>query len=308
MPVNAVTYQLDHNGVDQAADDLDSRGSVEQFAVDFSDTPAEARNRKFIALAHPDIPQGLESHPFDPWTYVTARRADPHGGPLTWMVTITYTSIDAPLEQEPEEEWLFAASREPIQRSKLAGVFKGTEFTANPNPVDIPIANSANEAADPEVLKDFDDIVYRHVRNEEVFSTANAVQFKNAINSAIWKEFAVGTVKLKVFSAVKLKAAQLTYWRVTYEFHIRDVGWTEIRPNVGFRTIKLDAPDGNPDLDAEGRLQYETIKDKDGNALTQPVELDEKSQVLPNGFDKIANAWQHNESEDLNTLGIAMTV
>lgn len=307
MPVEAVTYQLD--GIDRATDDVDSAGAVEQFAVDFSDTPDEARNRKFLALAHTDIPQGFESHPFDPFIYVTQREAVPFGGPLTWMVTITYTSITNPLEQEPEEQWLFAASREPIQRSDLVGIWRGDTFIpANPIFKDLTIANVANEAADPEVLKDFDDIVYRHVRNEEVFNKANALQFKNAVNKVVWNSFAIATVKLKVFSAAKMKAASLTYWRVTYEFHIRAAGWTEIRPNIGFRTIKLDAPGGSPELDSEGRFQYETIKDADGVALREPVELDEKAQILPAGDEKIARVWQHNKSEDLEVLGIVMTV
>ncbi len=306
MPVTRVQLQLD--GVTRATDDVDSAGAVERYAVDFSDTPLEARNRMFLAKAAAGIPQPFESHPFDPWIYVTQREAVPFGGPLTWMVTITYTSIINPLLQEPEEQWLFAASREPIQRADLAGVLKGDTFTAAPaGSEDLPIVNSANEAADPEVLKDFDDIVYRHIRNEETFNKANALQFKNSINKVIWQTFAIGTVKLKVFSAVKMKAASLTYWRVTYEFHIRAAGWTEIRPNLGFRTVKLNAAGTAPELDADNRVQYETVVDANGNALSQPIELDENSQVLPSGGEKVAIAWQHNKSEDINTLGIAMT-
>lgn len=319
MPITAVTYQLNHNGIDRANDDLDSAGAVEQYAVDFTDTPAEATVRKFMALSDSRIPPGLSSHIFAPFIYVVAREAVPFGGPLTWMVTITYRSIGDPLTAEPEEQWLFATSRERIERSELFGRWIGNTFTpaaaAFPSiPADQlkdqVIRNSADEPADPEVLKDFDDIVYRHIRNEAVYDKANALKFKNAINSQPWKTFPIGTVKLKVFSGVKLRAASLTYWQVTYEFHIRASGWLDVRPNVGFRTVTL-APSGAPELDSDNRIQYETITDKDGNALIEPVELDESSQILKAADladNRVALAWRHNPSEDFETLGIAMTV
>lgn len=312
MPISNITYQLDQG--DEAAVSISRSGGLqpvgggqEQYLVEFTDTPAEAASRKFIALdgigwAGPtQIPPLYSGHYFNPWIFVVDKNAVPWGGPLTWMVTVIYETISNPLEIPPQVSWSSVSSIEQVDKVNILNPAKepGEEVTLNQSPT-----NSSGEAVDPPITDDPDDLIYRTVFNQEFFNHTFAREIIGSLNSEVWKQFEPTKAKLKIYSAVERRAGPLEYVEVTAEVHIRDSNWFQKRPDEGFRTIKETSP-GVPELDADGAKQYETITDAEGKDLSQPTLLDGLGHKLAAGADPVIIEYNARKSFDFNLLGFA---
>lgn len=276
-------------------------GGQEQYLVEFqgNENPSD---RKFIAReglgwnGATKIPPLYSVHNFDPWIFVIHKNAKPFQGgdlpsPLHWLVTVVYSSIVNPLELPPQVSWFSAATNEPVDIAKVLNPATGqvTEGSAT---------NSSGEAVDPPITDEVDDLIYRTVFNQEFFNHTFASTLIGSLNSEVWKQFDKWKAKIKVYSAVERRAAGLNYVEVTAEIHIREDNWFQKVPDQGFRT--LDGADPTT-----GLPKYTTIKDEEGNALSQPVLLDGFGQILPEGADPIILTYNARPSFDFNLLGLA---
>ncbi len=236
------------------------------FTVQF-DTADNPLARPFLALeaavGDVRIPNIWERHPIKNWLFVR-NKTPREKGPLLFEVTVTYTTLSFagrdqnldptadPLSQPWEIEWTFAMSNEPIDDDIY----------------NRPITNSAGESFDPPITRDFADLVLRIRRNEAVFSPGRAYLYKDTINSDwIWG-FAPGSVRCVDFSGRSVRAADLFYWQVNYEFQIRRDGWRRRCFDAGYRQLNAAGDD------------YENIKDENEDPVAQPWALNGQGRKL----------------------------
>ena len=245
------------------------------------------------AVDSPLLPQLWDTHPYDPFSYVT-RKSNQYVGNLVQKVFVKYTRMENPLEQRPEFSWTFADVNEPIDKDKD----------------NKPITNSAQEPFDPPIAEDYSDQVFRVVRNEATFDKLFAADFKNSVNIDTFLGFPPGTCWLKVFDGDEIKEAGLIYWRVSYEIHIRydkdneqASGWERNILDQGYRTIALDEA-GEPKLTEDGKPTYEVMKDKDKNLLSQPVQLDGEGQKLSAGAVPVFLEFETKKVRQFSILGL----
>lgn len=284
MGIDNVLADMREHAGGKSVDNMNIIGNESQsYTVEFS-VGTDPLSMNIDALDSADIPQPWDVHPYDPWMYVQSLTVS-YVSVYVRKVIVNYARIENPLNIAPQVSWTFASTSEPIDKDNKKK----------------PILNSSDEPFDPPITEDFDDLVLRYIRNEAVFNETFAGDFKNAVNIDTFLGFPPGTCKLKIFSGDKTRAAGLIYWAVTYEIHIRydesdpestGNGWKRRILDQGFRT-KDD--DGN----------YETIKDKDGNPLSEPVKLDGEGGELAEGDDpiylKFVTAKERNFS-DLNII------
>ena len=247
------------------------------FTVEF-DSGDDPLLRPFLARNATDgtteVPAMWSGHPYDPWLFVKSKDVKTIG-PFLYEVTCKYDcQIDAetqlplsPLMEPPEISWTFSDSNEPTDTD--------TEGK--------PITNSAGESFDPPITKDYSDLILRYTRNEETFDELIAADYKDAVNSDTFLGFGAGHVLCKMFEADQMRAADLTYYRVRYEFRIRYdevktrdgsgniqtyiFGWIKRIRDEGYReTTGEENQDGSPEIDE--------IEDKNSVKISQPCLLD----------------------------------
>lgn len=209
------------------------------------------------------IPNIYDSHPYDSRVYCESKHVDTIG-PFLYKVMVNYTSPLSkdtglpvtPLLVEPRWTWTFATSNEPFDRDEDGN----------------PITNSADEAFDPPVTKDYHDLVLHIERSEAAFDPLKAYQYKGAINSDIFLGFPAGRVLCAIWNGDKAQAGDLIYYKVAYEFHIRFDGWKMKLIDKGFREKDGENPDGTP--------AYIPITNKDGTISSQPALLNGSGKKL----------------------------
>lgn len=226
------------------------------------------------------VPLIYAAHPYDPWLFVKSKSVETIG-PFHFRVMVNYDctlDIDtqtpiSPLLQPPEISLTFAGSNEPIDTDTLG----------------LPITNSAGESFDPPIIKDHSDMVLRYSRNEQTFNMLVAGDYKDAVNSDTFLGFAPGHVLCTVFVSEQMRAANLIYYRVRYEFRIRydevkardasgDIqtyvfGWIKRIRDEGFRELTGETnPDGSP--------EYREITDEKGMKISQPHLLNGSGKKL----------------------------
>lgn len=265
MAVIDVTEQGERRTVDEEEKSITA---VRIFTVEFDNADDPAK-RPLLARNASDgtttVPYRHQVHPYNNWLYVKSKHVETKG-PFLYEVRVNYESFTdpsssepapiSPLLQPPEVSWNFVTSNEPIDRDIYGK----------------PITNSAKEAFDPPITRDFDDLVLRVVRNEAEFNALRAAEYKGAVNSDMFLGFAAGVVRCVLYNGVKQYAAGLVYWKVTYEFHIRWNGWQRKIQDMGFS--KLNATEDD----------YEPIKIKDDKGIetqvSQPWPLDLAGHAL----------------------------
>jgi hypothetical protein len=213
--------------------------------------------------------------------------------------------MENPLDQTPEESWTFNDVDEPIDKDKD----------------NKPILTSSREPYDPPITEDYSDGVYCLVKNLASVNPLFMNDYKNSVNSDVWRGFPPRTCKLKVFNADKIKSAGFEYYRITYEVHIRydaenpqATGWIRRIKDQGYRTIKRVVlstdSSGNPvygsepDLTSEGKYQYIVAKDTEGNLLSQPIELDGTGQELAADATPVFLEYNTKKERPFSNLGI----
>jgi len=260
--------------------DTESGGAVRVFDVEFD--AGDAPNvRILLARDANEIPQIYDPHPYDNWLFVVSKSAKAKGGPLFYEITVNYSSVKDPLSQDPEVEYYFATSNEPVDRDID----------------DNALTNSSNESFDPPITKDMNDLVIRIKKNEPQFDPAVASEFKGAVNQDVFRGYDPGQVLCTVFDGRKARASDLNYWEVTYEFQVRADGWKRQILDEGFRE--------KTGTDSEGKATYKLFIDDDGKTLTQPVLLSGDGKQLADGGDIHKLEFELNESKTFSTLNLA---
>ncbi|MBN1377863.1 MAG: hypothetical protein JXA04_01355 [Gammaproteobacteria bacterium] len=258
-----------------------------RFIVTFTDDPSEAGHRTIIAKESPLIPQPWAAHPYSPWTFVSRQHAEYGNGPFEVVVTIEYTTIEDPLNQDPIVEWLSARTHEPVD----------TAFDGSGSPT-VAIVNSANESYDPPLTKEISDKVLRITRNQENFDHDQAHQYEGAVNSDTFWGYAPGKVKCKRIEGRETRVMDLVYWVVVYEFEIRQDshGWQRRIRDEGYRK--------KTGTDSEGKPTYETIVDDNGTPLSQTSLLDGEGQVLADSSPPVFLYFDIDVKKNFSDLGL----
>lgn len=220
------------------------------------------------------VPMIFEVHPYDPWLFVKSKHVDAKG-PMHFRVIVKYDcelDIDtqtpvSPLMQPPDVSVSFANSNVQID----------TDVDG------LPITNSAGESFDPPMTKDHSDLILSYIRNEKTFDKLVASDYKDAVNSDTFLGFNPGHVLCTRFDSVQMRAATLTYYRVSYEFCVRydevktrdtngDIktrvfGWVKRIRDEGFREL-------TGETNSDGSPKYREITDEKGMKISQPHLLD----------------------------------
>lgn len=270
---------------------LDGTGKA-VYIVEFDNADAPG-SRPYIARDYTEavggvkIPGMWESHPYDPWIFVTDKKVSMYNGPFIWQVTCTYEYVENPLLQPYTAEWLFASSNEPIDRDRLGK----------------PITNSADEPFDPPITEEAFDLVLRIQRNEATYNPLLAAHYKRAVNQDTFLWFPPQTVKCSLFEGVRQRVANLFFARVTYEFGIRVDTYVEggQQAYLGWRRRLLDQG-----LRTKTDGQYALIRDADDNPVTSPVPLNGSGAPLADGADPVFLLYETKDVLDFSLFGFSV--
>jgi hypothetical protein len=315
MAVLQVIEDTKLNPSNKSVDEFDFSGQmVRIFTVDFSedvDPVAQQTLAVDPGIIDPNtgvyVPILWESHPYDPWAFVIDKKQDAGKGANVRIVTVTYERRRNPLEIAPVISWGFATSAEAIDRDNQGK----------------PITNSADETPDPPFVEDFSEIVMRIAVNWAKFEPLLAADYMNAVNSDFFYGFPPKTCKLMIFDGEPVRAAELYYYAVTIEIHIRyDVenellsGWQKRFMDEGFRVIKRDdngnilhdddVVDGEGNVTTRGKkIAYEILTGDDKvTPLSQPVKLDGEGGKLEEGKDPVFLEYETFKLRPFDVLGI----
>jgi len=212
------------------------------------------------------IPAYWSRHPDDPALYVASKRVRPTSNPEVWHVEVSCSGglysqphPDNPIEREVELEWATVETIENID-TDIHGA---------------PIQNVVGEDFDPPptALRGYTALTI--TRNELLseFSASKAEAFCHHVNKSAFFGAPPHTVLCKSIMAKRIYTNQIRHWRTTYEFlfkldqgqihHGYQFPWGLRIANKGKRQPKLTA--------TPGVLQWEAIKDANGDAITEPV-------------------------------------
>lgn len=250
--------------------DVSSRRSRRTFEVVLDDplTP----DTEILAAAKDGvaIPKYAEKYPGDFWKVVRSVRITARRGPMLVDVEAEYesvgvsgdpSSIEDPIGQKADVEWDFV----------------DVEFPATLDADDKPITTVVGEPYKDVTITD-SDLLLRISMNESSYNATLAATFKNAINADNFIGFAPGTVKCNKITGRRVWNGTSFYWRTTYEFQIRLIGWQIPMLHAGTRKFVKDA---------NGKVQVVAIKYTSGDSVGQPIS--EPVLLSEDGFDDQLN-------------------
>lgn len=263
-------------------------GTLERvFDVRFSEGDA-AYLRPLMALEASGVPDFWDvlsdSYPY--W-FVRRKEVRPGKGPLNFQVSVIYEYFDNPLGRLPIVTWRRQTVTEPIDRDAGGD----------------PLTNSADEPFDPAVTEEFYDRILRVEINQANFNAEAVEPYVGAINNASWTPSSVGrsfdayTARCLSIDGDPQRVGTIDFYRVIYEFAIRDdgilvgdtkLGWRRRFQDIGFRE-KIGG-------------EYRTIVDSEGNPLTQPVPLDGNGQRLSPSADPVWRVFTTKKLKDFGDL------
>lgn len=231
--------------------------------------PVLAFNIVSVSGSSDQVPMLWETHPYDPWAYVVRKTGRSKGG-YNWEVTCEYERVEEPLETPYRLSFGYSVSHESIDKD-IDGK---------------PITNSALETPDPRMMEEYVDLVMRFEVNWPEINTSMMADYGNAVNSDLWRGHAPGTCLIRSIDAQEARIAGLWYYAVAIEIHVRPDGWKKKYLDEGYRVIVKDSA-GNPELDDDGNIKFQTITDESGQPLTAPVMLDGHGSRLADGADPV---------------------
>jgi len=274
MAVISVKEELERSEAEFSTTDATA---VRIFTVEFN-TADEPQVRPQLACAAAGVPLIWDLHPYNPWLYCQSKRAFSRG-PFLFEVVASYTlrsyranearpgttPFHSPFDEPWEIEWFPVVSNEPVDRD-MDGK---------------PITNSAGQSFDPPITKECYDLGLRIVRNQPSYNKVQAADYLGAVNSDYFYDYRPYLVKCTNYSSRTMYSA-ITYYRVTYEFHIRLMadpitgdyhGWARRVMDEGllYKTT------------VEGKTVYKKIKTEDSEDMPQPVRLNGSGGVIPAG-------------------------
>jgi len=206
-----------------------TRTSMRIFTVLFDD-PADGEHGAMNAAG---IPVLGDAHPDNANEKMYLKRATTKS-PLLFRVTCEYTGVDTPLTEAPEKSWEGVTSVEPIDQ------------TADGDPIENSIGDPING-----VTMEVKDAVYVFVRNEAAEPIATIKDYRNTVNSDVFKGHAIGEARMIDITAVQMSEdiGGSFYWRVTYRIAFRQSGadaWKIRVLNEANRTSMMTSSDMVP--------------------------------------------------------------
>lgn len=137
----------------------------------------------------------------------------------------------------------------------------------------LPIENTAGTPYDPGIEVEETIVVLHITRNEANFSASTALAYGNTVNSSTFYGAAAGKAKILPPRAQRVVENDMTYWRVSYEVHFRELGWKVISVNRGLEYLKT----------ANDKSTRTAVIGKDGQTATEPVKLKEDGTLWTSG-------------------------
>ncbi len=241
------------------------------FSVVFSPGESSAEQAAMAAVANAGgqrIPREWETWPGQEWVYVDdIQVAVMESAPNAWLVTVSYTTIDNPLEQDWTISWDSLITNEEIDRDNTGAA----------------IRHSSGETPDPAITEDIHDLILRVGRNEASYDPLLAHQFNGAINNDIFYGFNPGFVKCAYIKADRARVASMFYYQAQYELHFRLRPPIPGTPYIGWIRRVLDQSYTTKSEDGT----ITVITDSKGKQLPQPSLLDGFGGLLAEGADPV---------------------
>ena len=231
-------------------------------------TSAAALSAAAIAAG---VPDRFDLYPGQTWLFADQRHAE-RTGPLRCRVTITYTSVEDPLNADPEYSWSSVSSQEPRDRDNS----------------DDPIENSSGEPIDPPVTDDTYDLVLSYRDNISAFAPIVAEGFVGSVNTDTFLGFIAGKVKCTKYTGTPTMGT-IAYVVRDMEFVFRNDTWTRKFLDEGFRDI-----DDNAFLDDNGK------------PMSLPVKLDGSGSKLATGGTPVFNTFDLKKTAAFASLGVTV--
>jgi hypothetical protein len=229
------------------------RGYVRVFGVETNN----AHDDKNIVLAANGIPGMYLPYISGTTTDFGARVIDQEAvqdprSRLFWRVTVTYSSqferIENPFLEPPDIDFDSENYKEPLPG--IPSQFSRPGFTLSTPPDDPEelatqaspnqnlihwgkgILNSAGHPYNPPAEQEASRPVVRYTRNEASFTVAFKIQYENSVNNAAWNGLTDRQAWLRsirataqVWKSTDFSTADVTYYRVTYEFVLKQETW-----------------------------------------------------------------------------------
>ena len=212
---------------------------------------------------HPDCPRFLSKHPVNQYALLTelevVQQSLRQDGRV-WHINCSYTTDIPPLpETNNPLDMPVKIEYRSQKRKRVAWADKDGK----------PILNTAWQTFDPPLEFDENDGVMTFTRNEASFSYgANVIPVINRTNSSsIWGAD-TGTLKIQDISAQNAWFEGTQYWSVTRTVEYRSTGWKEKILSRGLMFFN------------ELAGEYERIRDKNGQDVTDPVCLDANGEPV----------------------------
>ncbi len=244
----------------------------------------------YVAGGASGLPRGGDAHPDDNAAFVVKNDPAQHSeDPTLWTVTIEYdtqlsntaigkesqqvdssgettTNPDSPSEAGQRQE--NPLSRPPTYSVSHEKVQEVVEYDYNGDP----ILNSAGDPFDPPPMREVSYPVLTIKKNMVSFTYTMLEQYQDAVNSATWRGFEPGKVKIDGINWESAFENGITYWVVTFVFKVRYKGWRLRLLDTGFNELIAAETD---------RPAYKRrIKDKDGAYPNEPQLLNGDGQRL----------------------------
>lgn len=246
----------------------------------------DASDEASVVLAYSEVPvPALDVYPGDSSAYCVSStaRQEVEDYFKAWIVTSKYTTqpsntpdqfttnplLDAALYSLSFDQHTTVA-RQALRCSFTTGAPLGPQPNSTSG-LPGPIQNSVGDVLRPGIEVDACRATYIVRKNEAYVSPAMAGQLVNAVNISAWNGCPPRTVKVKNISTGEIQQRNnISYYQVTYEFHINPQTWDLVALNRGTRYYKTLAggiqavtavPDGQEVTlytDAEG-VTYGTI-------------------------------------------------
>lgn len=270
-----------------------------KFCVSFNNLDTAVKRLSMVlddnTMSSWGVPKMWDVHPNNRWHTVVSKSAAIENGPTNFVVTVEYDYIPEMLLQQYTIQFSPQSSSEAID--------KAIDSTSGTETMTLNLCNSADEPFDPPIQEEFYDISIVIKRYEEFFPFSRYA-FHNRINKDTFLikdragtsySFAPKTVVCKSIQAEEVQSGIYSdgkpTWRyyVTYEFMYRPDGWSRRILDQGFREKVTGG--------------YKTIKDSEGNGLTQPVKLDGNGTALASTADAVFIEFQTKQSVNFASLG-----
>ncbi len=249
-----------HHGAKSIIDAVGvKRGDIYQVGT-FTETEDPVTH---VPIFTPDQPWA-EREPLCYCLGISAEQTDPLAGDedgCRWIVTATYqpysadiAGIENPLDEPPSLSYDTVSYERPLD-----------EAYDEAGDLTVAVLNAAFDPFDPPVVRDDSRQVFQVSVNWPDFDRDLARQYADAVNSDEFFGYPIGTVKMKPPKAAKVYHQGVPggfYWRVDFEFEVRDEGWVKRVLNCGMRQLN-SAGDG-----------YESILNEDGQPISEPALLD----------------------------------